>query len=156
MRGEDQRSEVLFSYVRLESRIPADHPLRAIRTLIDEALKGLSRDFNKLYARDGRPSIPPERLLRALLLQAFYTVRSERQLVREIEVNVAYRDTLEAAGLRFSGNSPDGLLPEIIEIPEHPWFIGVQFHPELKSRPLEPHPLFTSFIAAAVKQGRLV
>src|SRR5882672_2261520 len=72
MRGEDQRSEVLFSYVRLESRIPADHPLRAIRTLIDEALNGLSRDFNKLYARDGRPSIPPERLLRALLLQAFY------------------------------------------------------------------------------------
>ena len=65
MRGEDQRSEVLFSYVRLESRIPADHPLRAIRTLIDEALNGLSRDFNKLYARDGRPSIPPERLLRA-------------------------------------------------------------------------------------------
>src|SRR5882672_10947600 len=61
MRGEDQRSEVLFSYVRLESRIPADHPLRAIRTLIDEALNGLSRDFNKLYARDGRPSIPPER-----------------------------------------------------------------------------------------------
>jgi hypothetical protein len=60
MRGEDQRSEVLFSYVRLESRIPADHPLRAIRTLIDEALNGLSRDFNKLYARDGRPSIPPE------------------------------------------------------------------------------------------------
>ena len=64
MRGEDQRSEVLFSYVRLESRIPADHPLRAIRTLIDEALNGLSRAFNKLYARDGRPSIPPERLLR--------------------------------------------------------------------------------------------
>ena len=64
MRGEDQRSEVLFSYVRLESRIPADHPLRAIRTLIDEALNGLSRDFNKLYARDGRPSIPPERSYR--------------------------------------------------------------------------------------------
>ncbi len=60
MRGEDQRSEVLFSYVRLESRIPTDHPLRAIRTLIDEALNGLSRDFNKLYARDGRPSIQCE------------------------------------------------------------------------------------------------
>src|SRR5450432_4205171 len=59
MRGEDQRSEVLFSYVRLESRIPADDPLRAIRALVDEALTGLSRDFNKLYARDGRPSIPP-------------------------------------------------------------------------------------------------
>src|SRR6188474_2050889 len=81
MRGEDQRSEGLFSYVGLEARIPSDHPLRAIRTLIDEALAGLSRDFNKIYSRDGRPSIPPERLLRALLLQAFYTVRSERQLM---------------------------------------------------------------------------
>jgi transposase len=91
MRGEDQRSEVLFSYVRLESRIPADHPLRAIRTLIDEALKGLSRDFNKLYARDGRPSIPPERLLRALLLQAFYTVRSERQLMEQLNYNLLFR-----------------------------------------------------------------
>ena len=91
MRGEDQRSEVLFSYVRLESRIPADHPLRAIRTLIDEALNGLSRDFNKLYARDGRPSIPPERLLRALLLQAFYTVRSERQLMEQLNYNLLFR-----------------------------------------------------------------
>jgi CTP synthase len=72
------------------------------------------------------------------------------------EVNIAYRDTLEAAGLRFSGMSPDGLLPEIVEIPEHPWFIGVQFHPELKSRPFEPHPLFTSFVKAAVDQSRLV
>src|ERR1700681_857616 len=91
MRGEDQRSEVLFSYVRLESRTPADHPLRAIRTLIDEALNGLSRDFNKLYARDGRPSIPPERLLRALLLQAFYTVRSERQLMEQLNYNLLFR-----------------------------------------------------------------
>src|ERR1700692_145945 len=72
MRGEDQRSEGFFSYVRLEARIPTDHPLRAIRGLIDEALAGLSRSFDKLYAREGRPSIPPERLLRALLLQAFY------------------------------------------------------------------------------------
>src|SRR5215831_4839826 len=79
MRGEDQRSERLFSYVALETRIPADHPLRAIRILTDEGLAGLSRDFAKIYSRDGRPSIPPERLLRALLLQAFYTVRSERQ-----------------------------------------------------------------------------
>jgi transposase len=77
MRGEDQRSEGFFSYVPLERRIAADHPLRAIRTLTEEALSGLSRDFNKLYAWGGRPSIPPERLLRALLLQAFYTVRSE-------------------------------------------------------------------------------
>ena len=81
MRGEDQRSEGFFSYVRLESRIPADHPLRAIRGLVDAALGELSRSFDRLYSRDGRPSIPPERLLRALLLQAFYTVRSERQLM---------------------------------------------------------------------------
>jgi CTP synthase len=80
---------------------------------------------------------------------------SERHRHR-YEVNIAYRDTLEAAGLRFSGMSPDGLLPEIVELPEHPWFIGVQFHPELKSRPFEPHPLFTSFVKAAVDQSRLV
>jgi Glutamine amidotransferase class-I len=63
-------------------------------------------------------------------------------------VNTRYRNRLEGAGLRFSGLSPDGLLPEILEIPDHPWFIGVQFHPELKSRPFEPHPLFASFIGA--------
>jgi CTP synthase len=72
------------------------------------------------------------------------------------EVNMRYRDRLEAAGLSFSGLSPDGLLPEIVELPDHPWFIGVQYHPELKSRPFEPHPLFASFIAAAVEQSRLV
>lgn len=72
------------------------------------------------------------------------------------EVNLNYKEALESKGLLFSGLSPDGLLPEIVEIPEHPWFIGVQFHPELKSRPFDPHPLFTSFIAAAVAQSRLV
>ena len=79
---------------------------------------------------------------------------SERHRHR-YEVNTRYRNKLEAAGLRFSGLSPDGLLPEIVEIQEHPWFIGVQFHPELKSRPFEPHPLFASFIEAAVEQSRL-
>jgi CTP synthase len=72
------------------------------------------------------------------------------------EVNINYRPQLEAAGMRFSGLSPDGMLPEIVEIPSHPWFIGVQFHPELKSRPFDPHPLFASFIQAAVVQSRLV
>ncbi len=72
------------------------------------------------------------------------------------EVNIHYRDRLEAAGLRFSGMSPDGILPEIIELPGHPWFVGVQYHPELKSKPLDPHPLFSGFVAAAVKQSRLV
>ena len=72
------------------------------------------------------------------------------------EVNTGYRDVLEQGGLVFSGMSPDGTLPEIVERPDHPWFIGVQFHPELKSKPFDPHPLFASFIEAAVKQSRLV
>lgn len=72
------------------------------------------------------------------------------------EVNTAYRDRLEKGGLVFSGMSPDGMLPEIVERPDHPWFIGVQFHPELKSKPFDPHPLFAGFIEAAVKQSRLV
>jgi CTP synthase len=80
---------------------------------------------------------------------------SERHRHR-YEVNTDYRARLETAGLRFAGLSPDGLLPETVEYPDHPWFIGVQFHPELKSRPFEPHPLFRSFIAAAVERSRLV
>jgi CTP synthase len=80
---------------------------------------------------------------------------SERHRHR-YEVNVHYKDALEAGGLVFSGMSPDGELPEIVERPDHPWFIGVQFHPELKSKPFDPHPLFASFIEAAVKQSRLV
>ncbi len=80
---------------------------------------------------------------------------SERHRHR-YEVNTGYRDALEKGGLVFSGMSPDGMLPEIVERPDHPWFVGVQFHPELKSKPFEPHPLFASFIEAAVKQSRLV
>ncbi len=80
---------------------------------------------------------------------------SERHRHR-YEVNAHYRDAREKGGLVFSGMSPDGLLPEIVERPDHPWFIGVQFHPELKSRPFDPHPLFAGFIEAAVKQSRLV
>jgi CTP synthase len=80
---------------------------------------------------------------------------SERHRHR-YEVNTAYRAKLENAGLKFAGMSPDGLLPETVEYPDHPWFIGVQYHPELKSKPFEPHPLFASFIEAAVVQSRLV
>ncbi len=80
---------------------------------------------------------------------------SERHRHR-YEVNMRYRDKLESAGMQFSGLSPDGLLPEIVEFPDHCWFIGVQYHPELKSKPFAPHPLFASFIAAAVEQSRLV
>ena len=80
---------------------------------------------------------------------------SERHRHR-YEVNTTYKGRLEQHGMRFSGMSPDGILPEIVEYDDHPWFIGVQFHPELKSRPFEPHPLFASFIGAAVERSRLV
>jgi CTP synthase len=80
---------------------------------------------------------------------------SERHRHR-YEVNMAYRERLEEAGLKVCGVSPDGLLPEIVEREDHPWFVGVQFHPELKSRPFDPHPLFRSFIEAALVQSRLV
>ena len=91
MRGEDRKSEGMFSYVRLEERVPRDHPLRAIRALVDAALAELSASFAELYARVGRPSVPPERLLRALLLQAFYTIRSERLLMEQLDYNLLFR-----------------------------------------------------------------
>jgi transposase len=91
MRGEDACTAALFSYVSCEARVPADHPLRAIRAIVDEALEVLSPAFAELYAKTGRPSIPPEKLLRALLLQAFYSVRSERQLVEQLDYNLLFR-----------------------------------------------------------------
>src|SRR5215470_17237290 len=91
MRRLDERNGELFSYVDIEERIPAAHPLRAIRTLVNEVLGVLDGEFAKLYADSGRPSIAPERLLRALLLQAFYTIRSERQLMEQIDYNLLYR-----------------------------------------------------------------
>ena len=88
MRGTDERSGSLFSYADLETRVPKDHPLRAIREIANGALSDLSADFAAMYAPLGRPSIPPEKLLRASLLQAFYTIRSERQLMeRDCQVN---------------------------------------------------------------------
>ncbi|TXN07679.1 IS5 family transposase [Methylobacterium sp. WL103] len=91
MRGRGDRSENLFSYVRLEERVPADHPLRPIRALADEVLAGLSDRFEGLYSGLGRPSIPPEMLLRATLLQAFFSVRSERMLMEQIDYNLLFR-----------------------------------------------------------------
>jgi transposase len=91
MRGEQRRSEGLFAYIRLEERIAADHPLRAILVLVNEVLAALSDRFEKLYSHTGRPSIPPEYLLRATLLQAFFTVRSERQLMEQIHYNLLFR-----------------------------------------------------------------
>ena len=81
MRGNDQQDTTMFSYISPEERVPADHPLRPIRSMVDKALKGLSPRFAALYSSTGRPSIPPEKLLRALLLQVLYTVRSERMLM---------------------------------------------------------------------------
>ena len=91
MRGSDERTGELFSYVDIEERIPQNHPLRLIRRIVNDVLAGLDGEFAKLYAEDGRPSIAPERLLRALLLQAFYTIRSERQLMEQLHYNLLYR-----------------------------------------------------------------
>jgi transposase len=91
MRGSDQRRGELFSYVDLEERVPAKHPLRVIRRIVNEVLAALDAEFARLYAASGRPSIAPERLLRALLLQAFYTIRSERQLMEQLDYNLLYR-----------------------------------------------------------------
>jgi len=87
MRGSDERTGELFSYVDLEKRVPAKHPLRLVRRVVNEVLAALDGDFSKAYADSGRPSIAPERLLRALLLQAFYTIRSERQLMEQLDYN---------------------------------------------------------------------
>ncbi len=91
MRGSDERSEGLFSYVSCEARVPGNHPLQPIRAIVDEALAVMSPAFEGLYSKIGRPSIPPEKLLRALLLQAFYSVRSERQLMEQLDYNLLFR-----------------------------------------------------------------
>ncbi|MCC6949080.1 MAG: CTP synthase [Bradyrhizobiaceae bacterium] len=128
--------------------------------LLTEWLKGnelLRREAGGNLGGTMRLGAYPARLAKGSRVAEIYgaTEISERHRHR-YEVNTAYRDRLESKGMRFSGMSPDGVLPEIIEYPDHPWFIGVQFHPELKSRPFEPHPLFASFIGAAVDQSRLV
>jgi len=91
MRGDDLQQDAMFSYVSPERRVPADHPLRPIRRMVDEVLKGLSRRFDTLYSKTGRPSVPPEKLLRALLLQVLYTVRSERLLLEQLDYNLLFR-----------------------------------------------------------------
>ena len=91
MRGPDEQTQHMFSYLSPEQRVPADHPLRAIRALTDEALRSMSAQLARLYSTTGRPSIPPEQLLRALLLQVLYTVRSERLLMEELDYNLLFR-----------------------------------------------------------------
>jgi transposase len=91
MRGDDQGPDAMFSYIRPEQRVPADHPLRPIRAMVDGALRELSGEFARLYPKTGRPSIPPEKLLRALLLQLLYSIRSERQLMEQLDYNLLFR-----------------------------------------------------------------
>lgn len=91
MRGDDRQPDAMFSYVSAEQRVPPEHPLRAIRALVDDVLRDMSREFDGLYARVGRPSIPPERLLRAQLLQIFYSIRSERLLMEQLDYNLLFR-----------------------------------------------------------------
>jgi CTP synthase len=128
--------------------------------LMTEWLKGNAlekRQANGDLGGTMRLGAYPATLQRGSRVSEIYsaTAISERHRHR-YEVNTAYKDRLEQHGMRFCGMSPDGVLPEIIEYADHPWFIGVQFHPELKSRPFEPHPLFSSFIGAAVERSRLV
>jgi CTP synthase len=136
---------------------PAEEPVVGLMT---EWMRGNELEKRKLNGDLGgtmRLGAYPAKLTKGSHVAKIYgdTHISERHRHR-YEVNTRYRARLEEAGLAFCGMSPDGLLPEIVELPGHPWFIGVQFHPELKSRPFEPHPLFASFIAAAVEQSRLV
>src|SRR5213083_2080596 len=91
MRGKDEQQLDVFSYISPEQRVPQDHPLRSLRDMTDEALRDLQPRFNKLYAKTGRPSIAPEKLLRALLLQALYSVRSERMLMEQLDYNLLFR-----------------------------------------------------------------
>lgn len=91
MRGTDIRQDTMFSYVSLDARVPEDHPLRPVRAMVDSALKAMSRDFAQLYSIHGRPSVAPERLLRALLLQVFYSIRSERLLMEALDYNLLFR-----------------------------------------------------------------
>jgi CTP synthase len=136
---------------------PSEHPVVGLMT---EWVRGNSLETRAANADKGGTMrlgafdavLAPD----SLVAQAYNALRISERHRHRFEVNPAYRERLEAAGLRFSGLSPDGRLPEIVERSDHPWFVGVQFHPELKSRPFAPHPLFASFVAAAVVQSRLV
>ena len=91
MRGDNQQQAAMFSFLSPEQRVPADHPLRTIHKLVDRVLLALSPEFDRLYSHTGRPSIPPEKLLRALLLQVLYTIRSERLLMEQLDYNLLFR-----------------------------------------------------------------
>ncbi|NOG73168.1 CTP synthase [Roseicella sp. DB1501] len=137
---------------------PCEHPVVGLMT---EWLRGNALERRNAQGDLGgtmRLGSYVARLVEGSLVQKVYGGASEitERHRHRYEVNVNYKDQLEEAGLRFSGMSPDGALPEIVEYPDHPWFIGVQYHPELRSKPFDPHPLFRGFIGAAVRQARLV
>jgi transposase len=111
MRGDDQQQNHIFSYLSPEARVRKDHPLRAIRAMVDEVLTQLSRRFDEMYARVGRPSIAPEKLLRAQLLQMLYSIRSERLLMEEMDYNLLFRWFVGLMRTMKSGMRP--LLPRI-------------------------------------------
>jgi CTP synthase len=136
---------------------PTKEPIVGLMTEWVKGNEKQTRDEDTDLGGTMRLGAYPAVLAEGSLVADLYGTRqiSERHRHR-YEVNLDYKDRLEAVGLKFSGMSPDGILPEIVEIPEHPWFVGVQYHPELKSRPFEPHPLFGGFIAAALKQSRMV
>ena len=136
---------------------PCEEPVVGLLT---EWLRGNEREKRHAEGDLGgtmRLGAYPAALAEGSLVRKVYgQAQIEERHRHRYEVNIGYRERLEEAGLRFSGLSPDGLLPEIVEYPDHPWFIGVQYHPELKSKPFQPHPLFAGFVGAAVKQARLV
>ena len=136
---------------------PCKHPVVGLMTEWMQEGELQKREAGGNFGGTMRLGAYPCVLEKGSRVQGIYAANkiSERHRHR-YEVNTNYREELENAGLKLSGMSPDGVLPEIIEIPDHPWFVGVQFHPELKSKPFDPHPLFTSFIAGAVDQARLV
>jgi CTP synthase len=136
----------------------AEHPVIALVTEWRDATGRVERrTASSDLGGTMRLGVQNCRLLAGSRVRELYNaeVISERHRHR-YEVNIGYRDALERGGLVFAGLSPDGRLPEIVERPDHPWFVGTQFHPELKSRPFAPHPLFRSFIEAAMRQSRLV
>src|ERR1700724_3702190 len=117
MRGTDQQQGHVFSYISPEQRVRKDHPLRPIRTMVDQVLKELSPEFSKMYSKVGRPSIPPEQLLRALLLQMLYSVRSERLLVEEIDYNILFRLRRRIYQGPTTSPSPLAPSPNLLRVP---------------------------------------
>lgn len=136
---------------------PTDDPIVGLMTEWVRGNEKQTRDKDTDLGGTMRLGAYPAVLAKdSLVAKVYGTTEIQERHRHRYEVNMAYRDRLEAVGLKFSGLSPDGILPEIVEYEDHPWFIAVQYHPELKSRPFEPHPLFAGFIKAALDQSRLV